>query len=633
MKKILLLIVVGVLLLSGVKAVDLTEKENENNIEITESFSFSTPVIYEAGQYVNLQLQETTNTLKDSGKPEMPMVTYSIDLPFGVKNIKITYLPSEEFEVDLNKKIRPTPQPVLTESINIASSDLIEDPDVYLSKDRYPATWYDTKITCGLKTIKNRVTHISLYIYPVQYSPVLNKIYYIKEGTVEITYDTPEQRLTFEDEYDLVIIAPQKFSGSLQSLVTHKNSNNVDTLLKTTEAIYNEYSGYDKPEQIKYFIKDAIETYNIDYVLIVGGLKSLFYAKDRDDCNQGSKAWHVPVRYTNIKKSGSLFDPGALCDLYYADIYDGEGNFSSWDSNGDGIYAKWSNTPGRDDLDLNPDVYVGRLPCRNKQQLKTVIKKIIQYETNTPNSESWYKRMVGISGLSHALYLGQPDGEYLTDLAMGYVEDMIDEEIRCYASNEDTGGPIPELKDVTKAFTKGARFVYFSGHGNPLVWATHPADTLDEWMERIVSKDLWRCFNLKKLPVVVVGGCHDAQFNISFWTTYKSSDLGGDHWYWTHGLPGTACFCWKLVLIPWGGAIATVGGTGLTTSLTGQPNSGNGMLATNFFYKIGQDGATSFGEAFSGSLQKYIDENTISLWDSHVLTIWNALGDPSLKLS
>jgi hypothetical protein len=353
---------------------------------------------------------------------------------------------------------------------------------------------------------------------------------------------------------------------------------------------------------------------------------------DRDDRNQGSSAWHVPVRYTNIRKSGNLYDPGALSDLYYADIYDGEGNFSSWDPDGDGIYAKWDNRPGRDVLDLNPDVYVGRLACRNKNQVKIVVKKIINYETNTPNSKEWYKTMIGISGQSHAWYSGQPDGEYLTDTGMSYVDHMIDEEVRCYASNEGTSGPLPIIKDATKAISKGARFVYFSGHGSPLTWVTHPADTTDEWMERINTKDLWRCFNLKKLPVVVVGGCHDAQFNISFWTTLKSNDIESYRFYWTYGRPGTSCFCWKLMILPWGGAVATIGGTGLTSSLVGNPDTGNGKLATNFFYEIGQEGANTFGEAFAGSIQKFIDENTIGLWTSHVITIWNALGDPSLKL-
>ena len=629
MKRIFFAAIIIMLILGGVKAININEKEND--ISITKNFYFSQPVIKDSNTYLTLNLQETANTLQTPGKPELPMFTYSLDLPFGTKNIKIKFFEEKQFELDLTKKIRPTPQPVELNNINIGSSELLEDSDVYLSKDCYPSDWYDTKITCGLNSNNDHVTHISLYIYPIKYAPALNKIYYITDSYVEITYDLPKQKMTFDDEYDLVIIAPKLFSNSLQGLVDHKNSINIKTFLKTTEDIYNEYAGFDKPEKIKYFIKDAIETYNINYVLLVGGLKSILYAKDRDDCNQGSSAWYVPVRYTNIQKTG-LKDSGALSDLYYADIYDGEGNFSSWDSNEDGIYANWGYTPARDTIDFNPDVYVGRLPCRNTNQVKIVVKKIIQYETNTPNNDDWYKRMIGISGLSHELYNGQPDGEYLTDLAMGYMENITDEEIRCYASNNGTSKPIPEIKDVAKQITKGARYVYFSGHGNPLVWCTHPADSIDVWMTRIFSYEFWRLFNFKKLPVVMVGGCHDAQFNITLWTTYKSSDLGNDQWYWTHGVTGAACFCWKMILIPWGGAIATVGGTGLTTSLSGQPNSGNGRLATDFFYKIGQDGATTFGEAFAGATQKFIDENTIGLWQSHVITIWNALGDPSLKI-
>ena len=630
MKKLLPLVIVGILLLSGVKAVDVTESKND--IEINESFLFSKPTIKESEQYINIQLEETELTLSESGKPEMPMISYTLDLPFGAKDIQITYMPSKEFELDLSKKIKPTPQSVTYESAILVTPEFIEDVDIYSSEERYPATWYDTKITCGLNSNKERVTHISFYLYPVQYSPALNKIYYIKEAKVMITYDSPTQKMTFDEEFDLAIIAPQKFSSSLESLITHKNSNNIKTFLKTTEDIYNEYSGFDKPEQIKYFIKDAIEKNNILYVILVGGLKSGIFAKDRDDCNQGSKNWHVPVRYTNIVKSG-LADPGALCDLYYADIYDDEGNFSSWDSNGDGIYAKWTTSPQfKDVLDLNPDVYVARLPCRNKNQVNTLVKKIIQYETNTPNTESWYKRMVGISGLSHAIYQGQPDGEYLTDLSMSYMEDLIDEEVRVYASNNGTGKPIPIPKDIAKAFTKGAHFIHFSGHGNPLRWDTHPVDDMDRWMGGTHARRMWMFFNFKKLPIVVVGGCHNAQFNITLWTTLRSAKLGEDKWYWTHGDPGTSCFCWKMLLIPWGGAIASVGGTGLTTSRGGQPNSGNGRLGTGFFYKVGQDGATTFGEAHFGSIQKYIDENYITLWDAHVLTIWNALGDPSIKL-
>ena len=89
-----------------------------------------------------------------------------------------------------------------------------------------------------------------------------------------------------------------------------------------------------------------------------------------------------------------------------------------------------------------------------------------------------------------------------------------------------------------------------------------------------------------------------------------------------------------MILIPWGGAIATVGGTGLTTSRGGQPNSLNGELATNTFYMIGQEGVGTFGEAYTGSQLKFLDENIVAdIQAGHAFTIWQAFGDPTLKLA
>ena len=142
-------------------------------------------------------------------------------------------------------------------------------------------------------------------------------------------------------------------------------------MLKTTEDIYLEYDGRDKPEQIKYFIKDAVESFSISYVLLIGGRVG-----QQDD-------WYVPVRYHNFYDNpehplsvDKLHDPGVVTDLYYADIYKEGGEFENWDSNGDGILAKYSMTPGKDTLDLNPDVYVGRLPCRNTMQVKKIVNYI-----------------------------------------------------------------------------------------------------------------------------------------------------------------------------------------------------------------------------------------------------------------
>ena len=60
------------------------------------------------------------------------------------------------------------------------------------------------------------------------------------------------QRLSSLDDYNMVIIAPDSFSDSLQPLIDHKNLVGIQTFLKTTEDIYSTYEGRDKPEQIKY---------------------------------------------------------------------------------------------------------------------------------------------------------------------------------------------------------------------------------------------------------------------------------------------------------------------------------------------------------------------------------------------
>ena len=75
----------------------------------------------------------------------------------------------------------------------------------------------------------------------------------------------------------------------------------------------------------------------------------MVFAKPRDNTNEGSTGWHLPVRYTNLfdnpkfplTAESTLHDPGVISDLYYADIYEAGGNFSSWDPNGDGVFAAW----------------------------------------------------------------------------------------------------------------------------------------------------------------------------------------------------------------------------------------------------------------------------------------------------
>ena len=64
--------------------------------------------------------------------------------------------------------------------------------------------------------------------------------------------------------------------------------------------------------------------------------------------------WWLPVRYSNLN-DGS--EGGYLSDLYFADIYTANGSFSSWDTNGNGIFGEWT-----DHRERQPRHVPGRLP-------------------------------------------------------------------------------------------------------------------------------------------------------------------------------------------------------------------------------------------------------------------------------
>ena len=48
-------------------------------------------------------------------------------------------------------------------------------------------------------------------------------------------------------------------------------------------------------------------------------------------------------------------------------------------------------------IDLIPDVAVGRLPCRSEQEVKIMVQKIITYETTIFN-QPWFNTMLVAAG-------------------------------------------------------------------------------------------------------------------------------------------------------------------------------------------------------------------------------------------
>ncbi len=411
MKKIAILLMVGILISSTIGAVG-TQNNKEHTASVSAHIStpsFTTRQIDSEG-YALIELSDVSTFQTTAGQPQLPKIVQTFELPFGATGIHVSLTPRDLTTQQIDRQIRPAPQmlPLTPEYQSLAAYTRIKDEQIYAMTTPYPETWFTSSIGVGLNKDNKHVTFVSVHYYPIRYIPATGALQIANGADISVDYVAPTHNpFPLTSEYNLLIIAPQSFAAELQPLIDHKNSYGMMTVLKTTEDIYNDYTGVDKPEQIKYAIKDAIETWGVEYVLLVGGLKNMVFAKPRDNVNEGTKGWHLPVRYTNLydnpkfplASESTLHDPGVISDLYYGDIYESGGNFSSWDPNGDGVFAAWGKPGVENDtgIDLYPDVALGRLACVSVSEVRTVVKKIITYETTTYGSE-WFKKITAISG-------------------------------------------------------------------------------------------------------------------------------------------------------------------------------------------------------------------------------------------
>ena len=825
MKNITILFIVGILISSSIGAIgmQLTQETTHSFSDHINTPSFERQSVNNEG-YLLIELNGISTFQTSAGQPQLPKIVRTIELPFGATGIQVSLTPSAITTQHIDYEIRPAQQmvPLTEESQSMAASSTPKDAEIYAMTTPYPETWFTTSVGIGLNKNNEHVTFVTIHYYPIRYTPTTGTLHIASDADFSITYSAPtENPFPLKSEYNLVIIAPKSFEQPLQSLIDHKNSHGILTILKTTEDIYNEFDGVDKPEKIKYFIKYAIETWGVEYVLLVGGLKNMVFAKPRDNPNEGSTGWHLPVRYTNLfdnpkfplAAESTLYDPGVISDLYYSDIYEAEGNFSSWDPNGDGIFAAWGKPGVENDtgLDLYPDIALGRLACVSVAEVRTVVKKIITYETSAYGSE-WFKKMTVISGdgfldqedlniqwdtkslptgtytiyaqssnpsaeygpietinvtvdktketnltfnhddhlriseypglpiaeivtVSEGNVLGNTDftytpgeneaycnefyfwanmsylsgvltirgksydpkpygnlssihiwikndadttifedwrndtemyyeGEYTTGEhvllgrggALYYMPEEFDREI-LWASN----GLFTGEQDVIDAWTEGAGFMFISGHGSPNVWADHypgvpgnraygSVDGLSVTTIRpyppfftlpLYPMDTIR--NEEKLPVTVIGGCHNSQFNVSMiygfldGMIYMFPNFPKLH-MWCYGTLVPEAFSWRLVRNPHGGAIATMGNTGLGYGMPGidlTTGGGDGWITIEFFKQYGAEGLDVLGQAYQQTLTSYV--NTFDMTDlaaGHPKSVqqWVLLGDPSLKI-
>jgi Leucine-rich repeat (LRR) protein len=297
------------------------------------------------------------------GKPSLPQASFLVVIPPGARVKRIEIISSESEVLPGTYKIMPAQPP---RPISSVKSSVILN-----SIDYHAVTPYPGKLVQHAH-MGNRGGYqvAGIFIYPLQYLPsektlrfyssVKFKVVYL-ESTRPVTAKTPAQVEAFgdivektvinpedvgrwvppvksasESNHDYFIITSSEFVDEFQPLVDWKNRKGVRTEITTIEDIISNYSGSDLQEKIKNFIIDMEVTYGAIYFLLGG------------DTNV--------VPHKLLTTGYSLDGEPIPSDLYYSDLND----------------------------DLFSDVFVGRAPAENEDEVTTFVNKVLTYEKNPP---------------------------------------------------------------------------------------------------------------------------------------------------------------------------------------------------------------------------------------------------------
>ena len=294
------------------------------------------------------------------------------------------------------------------------------------------------------------------------------------------------QNLHGEGFYDMVIVADQSMINEAKRLAQFRSSKNgLRVFVTDPVSIYNEFSsGSTDPSAIRNFLKmlyDRAQNNPLNrpkYLLLFGGTSFRYKERSTDKKNL------IPSYQTP-----SSLDP---LTSYVSDDF-----FGYLDD--------------ADDINTNfpaplLDVAVGRIPARTVLQAKTVVDKIINYETKS-DFGPWRNEITLVAddedfdlhfqdAEAHAAIVEQK--QKVWNLHKIYLD--------AFQQTSGTGGSrYPNVNaSITKGINQGTLLWNYSGHGGSVRLA----------QEAILEKDMipaWQ--NQKRLPLFVTATCDFAPFD------------------------------------------------------------------------------------------------------------------------
>ena len=362
-----------------------------------------------------------------------------------------------------------------------------------------------------------------------------------------------------------ILLTSDDLLDSFQNLVNRRISQGFQGSIVSVETIESNYQGRDTQEKIRNWLKDIYKE-GEELFLAIGG----------DDAI-------VPVRFCYFPTDPNKY---ISTDLYYADIN------GTWDIDGDGIYGE------ADDINydsLLPEIYTGRIPIRDANDVQAYTEKVIQYETACVK-EFANSMLYIVGGEDHFAIT-----EY-TDFIQPYWQavplHVFSQESTLWDDACCGYELTPEF--VVNQINRGYHFVRYYGHAGPHAWDLHPGGFNTQHAASVTNP----------VPFVLwSGGCFGAAW-----------DANAPHGKFIEPDPTRSE---AFIRNPHGGAVAVIGHT---------LGVGQNPHPENFWKAVFETPREPYlGRAYSRALTwSAPDVNNENLIKVHYM--FTLLGDPALNL-
>lgn len=410
------------------------------------------------------------------GEPSVVWLFESLRWDPSTENLKIEISIAEADTYDLSLPLAPAQRDIVSSDTSTVPSFPSPDPVIYESGSWFPA---DPVRVCDAGRF-GEAGLVSILWCPVRYNPVQQKL--IVARTAFLTIGDASQKSTDASASDTalvsdasleavvaaeawssaaasapsygdapswsfsagaptnvqyVVVTKAAFVGAMKPLVLWKARKGVSAGIATIEDITAQYAGVDQAESVREYLKAA-------------------YAKGLKWVVIGGDETVAPVRraYAEFPAyDGDLYKL-QQCDLYFAEL---NGN---WDADGDGIWGEYFG----DQAQVQPELYVGRLPFSTAAEATAIVNKIIAYERG-PSQTAYLSKSLSVStdqfrdwnsGLGqHGAVASSMPATWTNDLAT-----MIEA-----PTGGDPAPLIPEATSFGNALASGAGWVNYFVHG------------------------------------------------------------------------------------------------------------------------------------------------------------------------